>query len=183
MSTARDHAAELLLAFDKSGGFVREPLAERRTKLTDPRERALLTELVYGSIRRRATLDAILARYTRRPLAALHTAVRGALRLGLYQVLFLDRVPAHAAVDHAVGWARNRGGAKRAGFVNGVLRGVLRGIAGRATGPMKPRRDVPRADGACVRFRRDVFADPARAEAAHLGQRWSMPTWLVERWI
>ncbi|MDJ0974566.1 MAG: transcription antitermination factor NusB [Planctomycetota bacterium] len=183
MPSARDHAADLLLEWDKTRAFVREPLAQRRAALSDPRERGLLTELVYGPIRQLGTLDKILERFASRPLRALNAGVRTAVRLGLYQVLYLDRVPAHAAVDHAVGWARGRSGPKRAGFVNGVLRGTLRAVEGKATGEEQLRRDVPRPDGTCVRFKRDVFADPAKDEAANLAQRWSMPRWLVERWV
>lgn len=183
MPSARDHAADLLLAFDKSNGIVRDDLASRRETLADPRERGLLTELVYGGLRRLGTLDTILDRFSSRPVRTLQMGVRTALRLGLSQVLFLDRVPAHAAVDHAVGWARGAGGPKRAGFVNGVLRGVLRGIEGRATGDENVRTDVPRDESSAIRFKRPVFADPARDEVAHLAQRWSMPSWLVARWL
>ncbi len=98
MTGARDHAALLLLAYDKAGVYVHEGLAERRAELADPRERALMTELAYGTIRRLGTLDAILAGFSRRSLRDLNAYVRTALRLGLYQAVFLDRVPSHASV-------------------------------------------------------------------------------------
>ncbi len=183
MPSARDHAADLLLAWDRSGTWARAHIEARRAALEDPRERALLTELALGTIRRRGTLDALLAGASRRPLKVLHGVVRTALRLGLYQMVFLDRIPGHAAVDHAVTWAREHAGRKRAGFVNGVLRNIGRGIEGVARGAEDPLRDVPREDGSRLRMRAAVFADPAESEAENLGGRFSCPTWLVERWL
>lgn len=183
MSGARDQAADLLWRLERSGGRVREALAPGLSQLVDARERGLLTELAYGCVRRRGTLDAVLAAASRRALAKLHAAVRTALRLALYQVLFLDRVPAHAAVDHAVGWVRARAGRRRAGYANAVLRALLRDFEGTAPEPEDPRRDVPRGDGSRARFRRSLFPDPGADLAGHLASRFSMPRWLVARWL
>ena len=105
-------------------------LDDARRKLEDPRERGLLTELALGCVRRRGTLDAVLGAFSSRPVAKLNAAVRTALRLGLHQILFLDRVPRHSAVDEAVRWAKGHAGPKRAGFVNGVLRSIVRDLEG-----------------------------------------------------
>ncbi len=183
MATARDHAADLLWTWDRSGTWLRTHIAERRAALNEPRERALLTELAMGTVRRQGTLDAVLAAASRRPLKVLHGAVRTALRLGLYQMLFLDRIPTHAAVDHAVRWARAQGGPKRAGFVNGVLRNIGRGIQGPSRGADDPRRDVLREDGSRIRMERAVFDDPAKDEAGNLAGRLACPRWLVVRWL
>ncbi len=180
--TARDHAAELLLAFDKDGGFLQEDLAARRVELGDPRDRGLLTELALGVVRHQGTLDAVLARHSRRPLSTLQRPVRVGLRLGAYQVLFLDRVPEHAAVDHAVTWVTAQGGSQRAGYVNAVLRSMLRGIDGMSTAREDPTRDVVRADGTRVRFRKPVFSRHEQDPSVGLAQRFSMPVWLVRRW-
>src|SRR5262245_29217899 len=119
---ARDRAAEILLQVERRGGFVRDLLPDARAEVDDPRERGLLTELGYGPFRRLGTIGAVLAAHSRRPLPKLDPAVRVALRLALHQVLFLDRVPPHAAVDRAVGWVRGRVGAWAAGYANAVLR-------------------------------------------------------------
>jgi len=182
MPSARDLAADLLLRFDRRHERIHDGLDAARAGLADARDRALLSELVYGCIRRMGTLDAVLGAASKRALPRLNAAVRTALRLGLHQVLFLDRVPAHAAVDHAVGWARGRAGPERAGYVNGVLRRLLREIEGRAVGQERPRHDVPREDGSAVRVALPVFADPREDPIAHLAGRFSMPRWLVERW-
>lgn len=180
---ARDLAAELLLEDDRKRAYVRDLLPEARAKLADPRDRGLLTELAYGVVRRRGTLDALLAPRSRRPIERLARPVRVALRLGLYQILFLDRVPVHAAVDHAVGWARRRTNAKTAGFVNAVLRATARDVEGLARGAEDPRRDVPREDGSMMRVKTPVFGAASADLAAHLAARYSMPSWLVARWL
>src|SRR5262245_23726316 len=105
MPSARDLAADLLLGLERRGGRVRDGLDGARAQARDPRERGLLTELAYGTVRRQGTLDVVLGAFSKRALPALDPAARVALRLALYQALFLDRIPASAAVDHAVGWA------------------------------------------------------------------------------
>jgi len=87
----------------------------------DPRERALATRLAYGTVQRRATLDHLIERFAGRPTDRLEPIVRAALRLGLYQLAYLDRVPAHAAVTESVELVKptSPGGAK---LVNAVLR-------------------------------------------------------------
>ena len=87
----------------------------------DARERALATRLAYGAVQRRATLDHAIVTLSGRPLERLEPLVLAALRLGLYQLLYADRVPAHAAVAETVELVKRRspGGAK---LVNAVLR-------------------------------------------------------------
>ncbi len=91
-----------------------------RMKL-DPRERALATRLAYGAVQRRATLDHLIERFADRPTGRLEPIVLAALRLGLYQLAYLDRVPAHAAVTESVELVKpaSPNGAK---LVNAVLR-------------------------------------------------------------
>jgi 16S rRNA (cytosine967-C5)-methyltransferase len=181
MLGARDVAADLLLRLQASGGRVREALARVRDRLPEPRDRSLLTELAYGVPRQQHALDVVAGAFSRRPLEALDAAARVALRLALYQALYLDRVPAATAVDQAVGWTRRKAGPGASGYVNGVLRAVLRSVAGPALGPEDPRRDLPRGDGSAVRFVDPIFPDPVLAAAGNLAARYAMPTWLVER--
>jgi 16S rRNA (cytosine967-C5)-methyltransferase len=118
-------------------------------------ERALATELVYGTLTWQLRLDHHLSGWLHEPLASLEPPVRAALRLGLFQLLFLDRVPAYAAVDTSVRLAGRRAG----GLVNAVLRRATRvGRAGMA---------LP-----------DAAIDPLE----RLAVEWSHPRWLVERW-
>ena len=90
-----------------------------------PRDRALAMRLAYGTVQRRATLDHLAEAFTARPLDRLEPVVLAALRLGLYQVAYLDRIPAHAAVGETVALVKEAS-PKGAGLVNAVLRRAVR---------------------------------------------------------
>jgi 16S rRNA (cytosine967-C5)-methyltransferase len=122
--TAREIARQVLLRARRDRAYVSLTLAATlaRHRATPAEERALATELVYGVLRHRRLLDHALSRHTRRPLRQLNPEVHDALRVAAYQVLMLDRVPAHAAVNEAVGAVRNARGQAVAGFANAVLR-------------------------------------------------------------
>ena len=93
----------------------------------EPRERALAMNLAYGTVQRRATLDYVASRLASRPLASLDAPVLAALRLGLFQLLFLDGVAEHAAVHETVELVKTSTGAGRgSGLVNAVLRRATR---------------------------------------------------------
>jgi 16S rRNA (cytosine967-C5)-methyltransferase len=87
------------------------------------RDRALANELVTGTVKRRASLDAVLGSFTKARLGSTQPEVLEALRLAAYQLLFLERVPAYAVVDDAVAMAAAHG-RRAAGFVNAVCRRV-----------------------------------------------------------
>lgn len=109
------------------GGFSDLVLdAELPRSGLDGRDRALVTELVYGVLRLRGRLDFALGQVSRQPLARLEPQVLRLLRLGAYQLLQLDRVPAHAAVNASVELARQLGMERVVGLVNGTLRGLDR---------------------------------------------------------
>jgi len=118
-------------------------------------DRALCQEIVYGAVRWQATLDWLIARKTggrkQKP------ALQNLLRLGLYQIFWLDRIPGHAAVHETVELAKRNGFGAQAGFVNAVLRGYLR-----------------EADATQKLLAELKISQPA------LG--WSHPEWLVARW-
>ncbi len=110
------------------GGAYADILLDRalaKGTLRDPRDRALLTELVMGTLRRRGTLDRALSPHLSKPISATEPVQRNALRLGAYQLLF-TRVPARAALFETVEAVKAVRGDKPAGFVNAVLRAVVR---------------------------------------------------------
>jgi 16S rRNA (cytosine967-C5)-methyltransferase len=125
----------------------------------DARDQALLRELVLGTLRWLRRIDAVIAQASHREFAEIEAGLRTPLRLAVYQLLFLDRVPAHAAVNEGVeqaSRATHRGGAS---FANALLRRVAR---------------APRLSAWPVRD-----ADPVRK----LAIEWSHPDFLVERWV
>jgi 16S rRNA (cytosine967-C5)-methyltransferase len=121
--TARDVARRVLDRVEKGGAWATLALDGEltRTRL-DERDRRLASELVYGVLRNRARIDRTLAAHA--DLIRTPPKVRTVLRIAVYQLLFLDRIPAYAAVDDAVAAARVIGGQKISGFANAVLRKV-----------------------------------------------------------
>lgn len=90
----------------------------------DARDRSFATELAYGTLKMRRPLEWAVARFLHRPLDTAPLVVRWILLLGAYQLLYLERVPAHSAVDESVELARHNGAQRSAGFINAVLRKV-----------------------------------------------------------
>jgi len=150
----------------------------------DRRDRDLATELAYGMMRRRGTLDHVVGQFSRLPLKKVQPRILELLRLGAYQLLFLDKVPASAAVDETVKMARRVGSEGAVGFVNGCLRSLGRAIVGKrdAAGP-EVRAALPLGDGAFCLFDQPVLPDPARSLADYLSAAHAHPAWLVRRWL
>ncbi len=121
------------------------------------RDRALATELAYGVTRQLLALDRELAGLSHRPLRGLQPPVRAALRLGLYQLRYTDRIPPHAAVSSSVELVRGHARPEAAALVNAVLR--------RAAAAARPRPP----------------AGPGPVE--QLAAQHSHPEWLVRRWL
>ena len=153
----RQIAARVLSQRQTSGDFTENLLetALATAHLTGP-DRGLCHELVCGVVRWQATLDCLIARKTV-PGREQRPAVQNLLRLGLYQIFWLDRIPPHAAVHETVELAKRSGYSAQAGFINALLRGYLRETD-----------DI-----------RKILADMKLSQPA-LG--WSHPEWLVEKW-
>ena len=125
----RGLALQVLLAQEVSGRPLDQVLNEQLQgkPLADLRDRQLLMAMVYGVLRWRGLLDEVAARYSRHPLAKMKPLTLAALRLGLVQLLFLDRVPAAAAVDETIkALQAARQPRWLTGFVNAILRRVAR---------------------------------------------------------
>jgi 16S rRNA (cytosine967-C5)-methyltransferase len=156
----RQIATEILLKVDSQKAYA-DILLDHvlRNAATVDRDRALLTELVYGTLRWRGKIDARLKLYLNRSLTHTDPLIRNLLRVTLYQLLFLDKVPDYAAVHEAVELAKAHGGRKVAGFVNGVLRNFLR--------------------------EKDKTADAQRTNGwkTVLAIEHSHPQWLVNKWL
>ncbi len=93
----------------------------QKNKLS-PEDKALYTRLVYGVTERRLTLDGIISQYSKIPVTGLDSDVKNALRLGIYQLLYTDRIPDHSAVDESVSLVAKA----KSGYVNAVLRSFIR---------------------------------------------------------
>jgi 16S rRNA (cytosine967-C5)-methyltransferase len=170
----------------ETGARVADALAQLATgKGGDARDLDLNREIATGVLRHRGAVDALIGARSSRPVDAMDAATRNALRVGAFQIGWLDRVPRHAAVDTSVELVRVGRNPKAAGFVNAVLRKAadLVGAPKPGDGDDAPRRTVPRGDGTHLPLAEDVFADPAADLAGHLAARWSHPRWMVERFL
>ena len=124
ISPARSAAFHVLTRVE-AGGWASDLLAVHAAQL-DSRDAGLASEIVYGSLRHLAQLDYLIQHYSGRDAASLDVPVRVALRMGIYQLRYMDRIPPHAAVGESVELAKRDSIRAAAGLVNAVLRKVGR---------------------------------------------------------
>ena len=124
ISPARETAFEILLLVER-GGHASDLLRTRSMGL-DSRDAGLASELVFGPLRFRAQLDYLIERFSGHATGGLDNEVRLALEMGIYQIRYLDRIPAHAAVTESVELVKRAHKHSAAGMVNAVLRKVDR---------------------------------------------------------
>ncbi len=156
---ARTLAFEILTTFDKNAEATLDTVMDRITeKVTmDRREMALTNALVYGVLRHRGRLDSIIDHFASRGIAKIDKKLVPILRIALFQLKFMDRIPESAAVNTAVELAKVRVAENSGRFVNALLRNALR----------EP--DQPSLEGLTPEERLSIET--------------SMPLWLVEKWI
>ncbi|MBQ1950767.1 MAG: 16S rRNA (cytosine(967)-C(5))-methyltransferase RsmB [Clostridia bacterium] len=124
---ARQAAVTALLHIDEQGCYSNMALDACLERVSPTAaDKALATRLLYGVTERRLTLDYLLNEISATPVKKMHPAVREILRVGVYQLVYMDKTPAYAAIDGAVQLTRAMGQGRLAGFVNGVLRQVQR---------------------------------------------------------
>ena len=154
--TGRDIARAVLARVAEESAYANRALSaalDRQRSLL-PEDRALATELVYGVLRRQSRLDRALEAVSDRGLGDIDQRVRIALRVAAYQILFLDRIPAYAAVNDAVEACKGIRGGRLAGLANALLRRV----AERGEPPLP---------------------DPARDPLAYMAEGAGFPEWLA----
>jgi 16S rRNA (cytosine967-C5)-methyltransferase len=126
ISAARKAAYKILLAVERGEGHSDELLRDDDVNVLSGADRNLATTLVMGVLRWKMLLDEVIRPLLKRPNAKLDAEIRVALQLGAFQLLFLDRIPAHAAIDESVELAKRAGHKFAAGMVNAVLRSIAR---------------------------------------------------------
>ncbi len=124
VSPARAAAFEILMRIETTDAYASEMLHASHFAKLSPSDHGLLTELVMGVMRWRGVLDNKIAKWSSQSVAKLDVEVLTALRLGMYQILFLDRVPRHAAVNESVELVKGAHKRSAAGLVNAVLRKI-----------------------------------------------------------
>ena len=128
--TARDAAVKALLTVQEQGGYSNIVLDELlQSADLSAQDRALASRLLYGVTERRLTLDYLLNKTASTPVKMMDASIREILRVGVYQLVYMDKTPAFAVINEAVGQTRCFGCGRLSGFVNGVLRQVQREFA------------------------------------------------------
>ncbi len=157
--TARDTALEVLMQVDNanawSDGSLKRTIAKNRL---DNRDAALATRLSYGVIQNKMLLDYYITCYCTQRAEKLESVIRNILRIGGYQILFMDKIPHRAAVNEAVEMTKTHGRYKAAGMVNAVLRKFVANWM-------------------------NMPALPNGSTEEYLSIRYSHPKWLVDRLV
>ncbi len=182
---ARACAFQVLRGVELGRGFGKDLLDDPAALAgLDRRDAALVRELVYGVERHRRTLKHLLRGLSHVAVEKINPPVRIQLYLGLYQLLFLEKVPPHAAVAETVELAR---GKATRGFVNAILRAAARLVESRGTGEpppgVPPTRVLPTRPGAHLVLADPVLPDPVADPVRAHGVRHSYPDELVARWL
>ena len=124
VSAARSAAFDILLRVETTGAYASELLHSTRLAALSPADHRLATEIAMGVLRWRSVLDRSTAAHLQKPVAKLDIEVATALRIGAYQLLFLDRIPAHAAIHESVELVKQARKRSATGMVNAVLRKI-----------------------------------------------------------
>ena len=161
MTNSRTAVLGILEQFDKQPWDLDRVIDKQLLNIrVDPRDRRFVFEMAYGIVRRRLTLDHAIDHYLQDAELRANKHLRRALQLGIYQLVFMDRVPDHAAVNETVQCAnqdyRLR---KMAGVVNGVLRKLIKDK------------------------KRVLFFDGDQSLLTRLSVEYSHPRWMVSRWL
>lgn len=159
VSGARRTAFNALLRVEKDGAYPNQLLAKALPQLPDEREKRLASALVYGVLENRELLDYVIASLVSRPIKKLERAVVILLRLGIYQLLFMEKIPDSAAVNETVNLAKAVNAARVSGMINAVLRNFIR-----------QEKKIP-------------LPDEKKDYLLFLSVKYSCPKWILKLWI
>ncbi|MCL2839057.1 MAG: 16S rRNA (cytosine(967)-C(5))-methyltransferase RsmB [Oscillospiraceae bacterium] len=154
---AREVALKILYRTEKEGSFPNLLLSNDLKTLQNPADRALASNFVYGVLKNKLALDHIISKFSKIKLNKLSLWVLNILRIGVFQLLYMDKIPIYAACNESVTLAKRYANKGAVGFVNGVLRAVAR-------------------DGDKVEF-----PDRAKNLTEYLSVFYSHPRWIVEK--
>ncbi len=157
-------------------------MLDRLLDRTQERQRA--TDLVFGTVRNRGAIDAVIAKFSGRPTARIDAKLLSILRVAVYEIAYHPATPVYSIVDEAVNTVGKSGGKRQSGFVNAVLRQIVRHVANRQAdlAQASPARTLVQTPQSGCEFDTDFLPDPSTDAVTHLSLRFSLPSWLVAEW-
>jgi len=156
----RETVLNVLVKIDSKQGYINILLTKTLDKkIISTRDVAFITEITYGVVRNRNKLDWALSQFSTKPLSETAVLIRNILRMGVYQLLFLNKVPDYAVCNESVQLAKKYGNPGIAKFVNGILRNIIRN-----------REDIR-------------WPDKEKETALYISTIYSHPLYIVERWL
>ena len=155
---AREEVVDLLMKVEKELSYAQLALKEALNNV-EAIDKGFITEVFYGTLKYQIKLDYIINQFSKTPVRKMKPLVRNLMRMSVYQLFYLDKVPASAVINEAVKIAKKRKFVNLAGFINGVLRTIDR--------------------------ERDQITYPSKAAetSAYLSIYYAMPQWIVEEWL
>lgn len=158
MENPREQALDVLMKVDKKEELSHIIIGNvlEKYQLSPKRDRAFFSRLTEGTLERQITIDYVIDQFSKTKLRKCRPLIRALLRMGTYQILYMDQVPDAAACNEAVKLAKKRGFSRLSGFINGILRSISR------------KKD------------KIVWPDREKDENLWISVKYSMPVWLVE---
>ena len=158
MSQTRELALDILLDIDKKKNLSHLVLSDtlRNYQFMEKKDRAFLTRLCQGTLENQIQIDYIIDQFSKVKIHKCKPVIRAILRMGVYQLKFMDQVPDSAVCNEAVKLAKKRGFRNLTGFVNGVLRNIARNLD------------------------QVIYPDQEKEPVRYLSVWYSMPEWLVK---
>lgn len=157
----RELVLELLLEINVNGAFSHISIGNmlKKYQYLDKRDRAFITRVTEGTMENLILIDYIINQFSTVPVKKLKPVIKNILRMGIYQLLYMDSVPDSAVCNESVKLATKRGFGQLKGFVNGILRNIARNKEG------------------------IVYPNPSDDLISYLSIMYSVPVWMVEQWI
>ncbi len=158
MKTVREQIVDLLIEVEREQSYAQLSLKNALEDL-DTRDKALATEIFYGTLKYQIQLDYWLNQYSKTPVKKMKPLIRNLLRMSVYQMIYLDKIPASAIINEAVKIAKKRKFQGLSGFVNGLLRNMEREKENLS------------------------FPDPKKSLSFSYSIQYAIPEWIIKMWL
>jgi 16S rRNA (cytosine967-C5)-methyltransferase len=182
IKTARSIAVAVLNQFDSTGNYV-GPILDKLLAQAGEKQRA--TDIVFGCVRNRKTIDMVIAKLADCPTERIPAKLLNIIRLGAYELIYSPQTPDYSIVNEAAENAKVVAGKKQTAFVNAVLRQITRHIQNRQSplSEANTQRTLPQTPSSGCEFDADILPNPKDSPADFHSAAFSLPKWLISNWL